>query len=92
VHRHQKNGVQLKQKKLEKIGRYAGIVGAFSVYLLPRVFNVRYKGDFRSSLIYLALVTLGCGVFLVGIRLISAAFKTPEETPGWIKWVSTLLR
>ena len=42
----------------------------------------------RRKDIFLTLI--GSGVLVVGTRLILTSYKTEEESPNWVKWISTV--
>ena len=81
----------LKQMKLEKVGRILSWLGSIGAVAGPRLFNVRYQYDNRSTLIASFIYAIGFTIMFIGFKLRIAAYRTKEETPGWIIKLSEFL-
>ncbi len=75
----------VKQVELAKAGRIISWLGVVVAVGVPRLFNVRYRNDNKSTLIASLIYALGFIIIFSGWKISIAAYGTKEETPDWIK-------
>ena len=85
-----KKGIQFKQQKLSKLGQIIGFIGLIIVVGPPRIFGVRGDYSEHALLVYLLIISIGTCLILIGPQFILAAYKSPEDTPDWIKTILKL--
>jgi hypothetical protein len=83
-----KRKIKVKQQKLCNYGMLIGLIGV--------VIPVSPSGDTgvlpsdKVLAIECLFIFAGCALILVGLQCILAAYKSEEENPKWIKWISKL--
>jgi hypothetical protein len=80
-----KRKIKVKQQKLCNYGMLIGLIGAV-IPAAPSGDRGVLPSD-KILLVECLFIFLGCGLILIGLQCVLAAYKPEAENPKWIKWI-----
>lgn len=84
-----KLGMKMQQSRLAYHGLTIGFVGMLIAGVIPRSVKIQYGFSEKAQLIETLLFLVGFYIVVIGLQFLLASYKTEEETPRWIKKLST---
>jgi hypothetical protein len=80
-----RQGIKIKQMALWKHGQMLTLIGILAGVGLPKIMGLQNDLSYRSQEIYLAVSAICISIFIIGLQLAVASYKTEDENPKWIK-------
>lgn len=84
-----KRGMTMHQTRLAYHGLTIGLVGMLIAGVLSSNVKMQYGFSEKAELIEALLFLVGFCIVIIGLQFLLASYKTEEETPRWIKSLST---
>jgi hypothetical protein len=82
-------GIKMHQTQLAYHGLTIGLVGMLIAGVLSSSVKTQYGFSEKAELIETLLFLVGFCIVIIGLQFLLASYKTEEETPRWIKKLST---